>query len=85
MKAISEQLSELSLRAKSVEDSFAAAEKEAKEEVAARKAEALTAAKTTVERVNKQIQSVGESAAKSPLSTMRSASFDNKVVRRSRN
>ena len=63
MKALSEQLSELSVRAKSVEDSFAAAEKEAKEKVAARKAEALTTAKTAVERVNKQIQSVGEAAA----------------------
>ena len=64
MKALSQQLSELSLRAKSVEDSFAAAEKEAKEKVAARKAEALTTAKAAVERVNKQIQAVGASAAK---------------------
>jgi len=64
MKALSEQLAELSVRAKSVEDGFTAAEKEAREKVTTRKTEAIATAKTAVERVNQQIQSVGEATAK---------------------
>ncbi len=64
MKPLSEQLAELSVRAKSTEDAFAAAQKEAHDKIEARKAEALSAAKTALEKVTKQIKSVGESATR---------------------
>lgn len=64
MKPLSEQLAELSVRAKSTEDAFAAAQREAREKIEARKAEALSAAKTAVETVNQHIKSVGESATR---------------------
>jgi hypothetical protein len=64
MKPLSEQLAELSVRAKRTEDAFAPAQKEARDKIEARKAEALSAAKTAVEKVNQQIKSVGESATK---------------------
>jgi hypothetical protein len=64
MKPLSGQLAELSVRAKSVEDAFAAAQKEAHDKVAARKAEALAAAKTAVAKVDQQIKSAGESATR---------------------
>ena len=64
MKALSEQLAELSVHAKSVEDNFAAAQEEAHDKIAARKTEALAAAKTAVENVNKQIKSAGASATR---------------------
>jgi signal transduction protein with GAF and PtsI domain len=64
MKPLSEQLAELSARAKGAEDAFEGAEKEARDKVEARKAEALSAAKTAVEKVNQQIKSAGDSATK---------------------
>jgi hypothetical protein len=57
MKPLSEQLAELSARAKGAEDAFAGAKKEARDKIEARKAEALSAAKTAVETVNQQIKS----------------------------
>ena len=64
MKPLSEQLAELSVRAKGAEDAFAAAKKEARDKIEARRAEALSAAKTAVEKVNQQIKSAGESATR---------------------
>jgi hypothetical protein len=64
MKPLSEQLAELSVRAKGAENAFADAKKEARDKIEARKAEALSAAKTAVEKVNQQIKSAGESAAR---------------------
>lgn len=64
MKSLSEQLAELSIRAKNTEAAFAAAQKEARDKIEARKAEALSAAKTAVEKMSQQIKSVGESASR---------------------
>jgi len=64
MKPLSEQLAELSERAKGVENAFAGAKKEARDKIEARRAEALSAAKTAVEKVNQQIKSAGESATR---------------------
>lgn len=64
MKPLSEQLAELSVRAKGVENSFTDAKKEAHDKIEARKAEALSAAKTAIEKVNEQLKSAGESATR---------------------
>jgi hypothetical protein len=64
MKPLSEQLAELSVRAKGAENAFAGAKKEAHDKIEARKAEALSAAKTAVEKVNQHIKSAGESATR---------------------
>ena len=64
MKPLSEQLAELSVRAKGAENAFEGAKKEARDKIEARKAEALSAAKTAVEKVNQQIKSAGEFAAR---------------------
>jgi len=64
MKPLSEQLADLSVRAKGVEDSFAAAQKEKHDRIAARKTEALAAAKTAVAKVDQQIKSAGASATR---------------------
>jgi hypothetical protein len=63
-KRLSEQLAELSVRAKSVEDAFAAAQKEAHEKLQTRKDEARAAARKAVERVDQEIQAAKASAAK---------------------
>ena len=63
MKPLSEQLAELSVRAKGVEDAFAAAEKEAHDKIAVRKTEAIAAAKSAVDKVNSQVQSANAAAA----------------------
>ena len=63
-KRLSEQLAELSVRAKNVEDAFAAAQKEAHEKLEARKNEARAAAKKAVERVDQEINAATASAAK---------------------
>ena len=63
-KRLSEQLAELSLRAKSVEDAFTAAQKEAHEKLEGRKDEARAAARKAIERVDQEIQAAKTSAAK---------------------
>jgi hypothetical protein len=63
-KRLSEQLADLSVRAKSVEDSFAEAQKEAHAKLEARKDQARVAAKNAIERVDKQIQTAAASATK---------------------
>jgi hypothetical protein len=63
-KRLSEQLADLSVRAKSVEDAFAAAQKEAQAKLEVRKDQARTAARNAVERVDKEIQAAAASAAR---------------------
>jgi hypothetical protein len=63
-KRLSEQLADLSVRAKHAEDAASAAEKEAHDKIVARKEQARTAAKTAVEKVNADIKSAGDSAGR---------------------
>jgi len=63
-KRLSEQLAELSVRAKTAEDSVAAAQKEAHDKVVVRRQQARVAAKAAVEKVNQEIKSAGTTAAK---------------------
>jgi hypothetical protein len=64
VKALSEQLSDLSVRAKGAEDAVAAAKKEALEKIAARRERSHAAATAAVEKVKQDIQSVGGSASR---------------------
>jgi hypothetical protein len=63
-KRLSEQLADLSVRAKSVEDTFTVAQKEAREKLEARRDQARAAARNAVERVDKEIQAAASSAAR---------------------
>ena len=63
-KPLSEQLADLSVRAKHAEDAFSAAQKEAHDKIEARKQKARAAATTAVEKVNQEIKSAGDSAAR---------------------
>jgi hypothetical protein len=64
-KPLSEQLAELSVRAKHAEDALTAAKKEAHDKVLARKEEARAAATAAVEKINRDIQSAKDTATKS--------------------
>ena len=64
MKPISEQLAELSVRAKSAEDAMASAQKEAHDKIEARKEQARASAKSATEKVDRELKSVGNSAAR---------------------
>ncbi len=61
-KRLSEQLADLSVRAKNAEDAAAAAQKEAHDKFVARREQARATATTAVEKVNKEIKSAGDSA-----------------------
>lgn len=63
-KRLSEQLGELSVRAKNVEDAFTAAQNEAHEKLEARKNEARAAARKAIEKVDQEIQAAKASATK---------------------
>ncbi len=63
-KRLSEQLADLSVRAKNTEDAWAAAEKEAHEKIAARKAQARAAATAAVEKVNQEVKSANDTATR---------------------
>jgi hypothetical protein len=63
-KPLSKQLADLSVRAKNAEDAVAAAEKEAGDKIEARKEQARAAAATATEKVNQEIKSVHDTAAK---------------------
>ena len=63
-KPLSQHLAELSVRAKNVEDSWTAAQKEAHEKLLARKTEARAAAQSAVQKLEHEIESGRESAAK---------------------
>jgi len=56
-KPLSEQLADLSVRAKHAEDAFSAAQKEAHDKIEARKQTARAVATTAVEKVNQKIGS----------------------------
>ena len=61
-KPLSEQLAELSVRAKHAEDAVAAAKKEAHDKIVARKEQARAAATAAAEKVNRDIQSAKDTA-----------------------
>jgi hypothetical protein len=63
-KKLSEHLADLSIRAKKMEDAVAAAQTEADEKVMARREQARAAATAAVEKVNQDIKSVGDTAAR---------------------
>lgn len=64
VKPLSEQLADLSVRAKSTEDTLAAAQKEAHDKIAARKQQARASATRAVEKVNQEVKSAGASATR---------------------
>jgi vacuolar-type H+-ATPase subunit I/STV1 len=63
-KPLSQQLADLSARAKNAEDAVAAAKKEAHEKIDARKEQARAAATKAAEKVNQDIKSVGDTAVR---------------------
>jgi hypothetical protein len=63
-KSLSEQLSNLSVQAKKVEDAFAAAQKEGHDKVTARTEEARASALAAVDNAKRSIKSVGDAGAK---------------------
>jgi hypothetical protein len=63
MKPLSEQLANLSARAKNIEDVVAAAQKEAHEKVVARIAQAQAAAEETIQTVNKNVKSASDTTS----------------------
>ena len=64
VKPLSEQLADLSVRAKSTEDALAAAQKEAHDKIEARKQQARAAATKAIEKVNQEVNSAGDSATR---------------------
>jgi hypothetical protein len=64
VKPLSEQLADLSVRAKSTEDALAAAQKEAHDKTEARKQQARAAATKAIEKVNQEVKSAGDSATR---------------------
>ena len=63
-KRLSEQLAELSVRAKNAEDAAAAAQKEAHDKVVARREQAHAAATAATEKVNQELKSVKDTATR---------------------
>jgi len=61
MAKLSEQLADLSVRAKHAEDAVSAAQKEAHDKVMARREQARAAATTAAEKVERNIKSAGDS------------------------
>jgi hypothetical protein len=61
-RPLSEQLADLSVRAKNTENAVAAAEKEAQDKIEARKEQARAAAAKATEKVKQEIKSVGDTA-----------------------
>ena len=64
VKPLSEQLADLSIRAKNAEDAVAAAQKEAHDKIVARKEQARTAATAAIEKVSQEAKSARDSTAK---------------------
>ena len=64
MAKLSEQLADLSVRAKNAEVVVAAAQKEAHDKIVARKEQARAAATKAIETVNREIKSGGDTAAR---------------------
>jgi hypothetical protein len=63
-KRLSEQLADLSVRAKNAEDAAAAAQKEARDKIMVRREQARAAATAATERVNQEIKSVKDSGSR---------------------
>ena len=63
-KPLSEQLADLSVRAKHAEDALAGAKKEGHDKVVARKEQARAAATAAAEKVNNNIQSAKDTASR---------------------
>src|SRR6266481_1515824 len=63
-KKLSEQLADLSVRAKSAEQALDAAEKEAHDKIVARKEQAHAAATKAVEKVNQEVKSANDTATR---------------------
>jgi prophage DNA circulation protein len=63
MKPLSEQLANLSVRARNTEDAAAAAQKEAHDKVVARVAQAQSAAEEAVQKVNQNVKSASDTAS----------------------
>jgi hypothetical protein len=63
-KRLSDQLADLSVRAKSTEDALDAAKKEAHDKIEARKEQAHAAAAAAVEKVNQEVKSANDTAAR---------------------
>ncbi len=63
-KLLSEQLAELSVRARDAENTIAAAQKEAHDKLAARQEQARAAVKAATEKVSDEIKSATDSAGK---------------------
>ncbi len=80
-KRLSEQLADLSARAKSVENAFDAAQKEAHEKLEARKDQARAAAKNAVEKLDKEIQSAKASATRDLAAVKAKISADLNVLK----
>ena len=63
-KPLSQQLADLSVRAKNAEDAIAAASNEAHDKIEARKKEERAVAEKAAEKVKKEIQSTHDTAVK---------------------
>jgi hypothetical protein len=63
-KRLSEQLADLSVRAKSAEQALDSAEKEGHDKIVARKEQAHAAATKAVEKVNQEVKSANETATR---------------------
>ena len=63
MQPLSQKLADMSVRARSAEDTIAAARKEAHDKLVARKEQAHAAATKAVAKVNQEIKSVNDSAS----------------------
>ena len=63
-KRLSEQLADLSVRAKSAEQALDSAEKEGHDKIVPRKEQAHAAATKAVEKVNQEVKSVNETATR---------------------
>ena len=64
MKRLSQQLADLSVRAKNAEDAVASAEHEAHDKIVTRMEQARASAKSAMERVNQEVKSTGDTAGK---------------------
>jgi hypothetical protein len=64
VKRLSERLAELSVRAKNAEEAVVAAQAEAHDKIVVRRQQARAAATAAVEKVNQEIKSAGNAAAR---------------------
>ena len=64
MAKLSEQLADLSVHAKNAEDAVAAAQKEAHDEIVARKEQARAAVTNAIDKVNQDLKSAGDTTAR---------------------